>query len=266
MAKGYFDSLSTEQYNNIRTLINRMNALGITNKYAQAGVLAVISKESAFKPAYESGYSKTSNDRIRSIFASTRAMKDDALNKLKSSDKDFFNFVYGGRFGNVAGTDDGYKYRGGGFNQITFKANYLQASKDSGVDLLKNPEMINDVRTASDAVIGYFKRRFTIGKRNINGYSDLNTAVNDIYAANAGKLGQTISVSEPTGGFAKALSRASGFYEFIKQYSGDSGTANFLKIKANFVQHIKKNKRTYGVIFLLILLVIVFFIVKKTTK
>lgn len=259
MTKGYFETLSTMQYNNIRILINRMNEKGVTNKYAQAAILAVISKESAFMPSYELGYKTTANDRIRAIFSVCRPLDDKKLNELKADSKKFFNLVYGGRYGNVAGTDDGYKYRGGGFNQITFKANYAQAGIDSGVDLMSKPEMINDVKTAADAVIGYFVRRFKSGKRDINALTTLELAANDVYAANAGKLGQTISVSEPTGGYAKVIARAAGFYEFIKQYSGESGTKTFLNLKGNIMQHVLQHETMYLIIFLLIIAAIIYY-------
>jgi predicted chitinase len=43
------------------------------------------------------------------------------LTKLKSNDEAFFNAVYGlAKYGQTA--NEGYKYRGRGLNQITFKS------------------------------------------------------------------------------------------------------------------------------------------------
>ena len=49
--------------------------------------------------------------------------------------------IYGSRMGNGApGSGDGWKYRGFGILQLTFKDNYSAFSKDSGIDLVTDPE------------------------------------------------------------------------------------------------------------------------------
>ena len=45
-----------------------MNKEGITDPYAQVGILSVIKKESGFKPKSEVSYRKTSNERLRKLF------------------------------------------------------------------------------------------------------------------------------------------------------------------------------------------------------
>lgn len=252
--ENYFKSLSAEQYNNIGIIISRMVSKGVTNKYAQAAILAVISKESSFKPSFEKGYSTTSNERIRTIFSSTKLLSDTQLDALKKDTEKFFNYVYGNKFGN--GSSDGFKYRGGGFNQITFKANYIQAKQDSLVDVVNYPEKINEPEVAADSVIGYFLRRFKSSNRNINAFSSLGEAINDVYQANAGKLGTKVTI-DPTGGFAKASGRAAGFYEYVKTHSGDN--VNFLKLKA----HLYKYIYLYLVFFLLVISLILWKVLKK---
>lgn len=69
---------------------------------------------------------------------------------LKKDDVLFFNTIYGNLYGN--GTKDGYKYRGGGLNQLTFKAGYESKGKMIGVDLVSNPKKINQIEIAAIVV------------------------------------------------------------------------------------------------------------------
>lgn len=53
------------------------------------------------------------------------------------------NKVYGNRYGNgPESSGDGWRYRGRGCIQITFKGNYKSLSKDFGIDFVKTPELV----------------------------------------------------------------------------------------------------------------------------
>jgi putative chitinase len=52
--------------------------------------------------------------------------------------------VYGSRYGNKAGTDDGYAFRGRGGIQITFRDWYAKIGAATGLDLLGQPDLAND--------------------------------------------------------------------------------------------------------------------------
>ena len=55
--------------------------------------------------------------------------------------------------------DEGYKYRGRGLIQITFKANYEKYGGLAGVDIVNNPEMANDPEVATKVAVAYLKSK-----------------------------------------------------------------------------------------------------------
>ena len=68
-------------------------------------------------------------------FSKIRALSDaQALTYIprakggSGSAEKFANFIYGGRYGN--GANEGYKYRGSGLTQITFKSNYKKMDEN----------------------------------------------------------------------------------------------------------------------------------------
>lgn len=54
------------------------------------------------------------------------------------------NRVYNGRMGNAMGSNDGWAYRGRGATQTTGKDGYTMLAKKVGLNLLKNPDLVND--------------------------------------------------------------------------------------------------------------------------
>lgn len=65
------------------------------------------------------------------------------------------NKTYGGRLGNTE-PDDGWRYRGRGWIQLTGKANYETFGKLIGVDLVKSPEMAGEPDTAARLAAAYW--------------------------------------------------------------------------------------------------------------
>jgi putative chitinase len=54
------------------------------------------------------------------------------------------NKVYNGRMGNRTGSDDGSTYRGRGASQTTGREGYERLAAKTGLDLINNPDLIND--------------------------------------------------------------------------------------------------------------------------
>ena len=145
---------------NKQALIDAMNQAGITDPEERAGIAAIAGGESGFQPGSEVSYAHTNNDRIHRIFSKTRDLSDDDLNALKADPVAFFNFVYGGRFGNAPGTDDGFKYRGRGPFQLTFKDNYKRIGDAIGQDLVGNPDLANDPVIGAQTAVAYILDRY----------------------------------------------------------------------------------------------------------
>jgi predicted chitinase len=150
------DNFNSEQKSNISHLIDLMNSKGIKNPYTQIGILSVIGKESNFIPKSEVNYSNTPNNRIRNIFGDRVPREDSKLDRLKKNPRKFFDVVYGGRLGNDS--DEGYKYRGRGFNQLTFKGNYEKYGSMAGVDIVSNPDKLNDPNVAAKVALAFFTK------------------------------------------------------------------------------------------------------------
>lgn len=217
---------------NIQALIDAMKRQGITNPYTQIAILGVIGKETGFIPKNEIGYGTTSNKRIRKIFGSrVKDLSDAELDAIKKDDVKFFDRVYGPgdptgksqQYGNSQ-PGDGYKYRGRGFNGITFKSGYAKiqglldkmGKLEKKVDIVNNPDSLNELEVAAEAAVLYFLSTAKspmmyqkYGVKDINGFKDQETALKAMTNANAG-WGNDIT-SDYLGSLDKARQQASNF-------------------------------------------------------
>lgn len=179
---------------NIDLLISELEAQGITNKYAIVGILSTIGKESAFIPKNEFPYNNTSNTRIRKIFgARVKDLSDDELTTLKANTTKFWDRVYGSddptggsqRYGNTQ-PGDGAKYLGRGFNGITFKKGYEKYGKAVGLDLVANPDLLNDPKVAAKAAVSYFLNGLKSKGIDPNSFTSKDSAIKTFVQLNAG--------------------------------------------------------------------------------
>tara|TARA_B100000963_G_C22629169_1_gene673964 strand:- start:2811 stop:3821 length:1011 start_codon:yes stop_codon:yes gene_type:complete len=169
----------------VRLVEESMDKYGIRNPFTRIAILSVIAKESGFIPQSEKSYRNTSNSRIRKLFGRRVPKDDDELTQLKADDKLFFDKVYGGRYGNAS--DEGYKYRGRGFNQLTFKSAYKKYGRLIGKDLESDPNLLNDPEIAGMVSVMFLKNRlqnkFGSSLGDFKNQSEANAAVAN---ANAG--------------------------------------------------------------------------------
>lgn len=193
-------SISGDKSKNVQAVIDSMKKHGITNPYTQKAILGVIGKESNFLPRNETSYGNTSASRIRKIFPSkVGKMTDAQIDQVKKNDEAFYNLIYGGRYGNSP--QEGYKYRGRGFNGITFKSIYQNMQNlldkmgklNRKVNIVSNPDALNEPEVAAEVAVLYFinssaspemYRKY--GVKDINSFKDQETALKAMVNANAG--------------------------------------------------------------------------------
>jgi len=94
------------------------------------------------------------------------------------------NFVYAGRNGNGdEKSGDGWKYRGRGLIQLTFRDNYAAFAKDTGVDALNHPELLEQPKIAVYSAAWFWDRA------HLNPFADHGSYKNLTLIINAKALG-----------------------------------------------------------------------------
>ena len=151
-------------------LNERLSAKDGGNAEAVAMAMAQIRHECNFEPRSENlNYSKDALLRTFKYRLTLAAKKEYGLkykrqvtpsqistiaSRIARKPATIGNTVYGGRLGNAR--DEGYKYRGRGMIQITFKDNYKTYGKRSGhPQIVENPDLANDPVIATDIAVAY---------------------------------------------------------------------------------------------------------------
>lgn len=143
------------------------NAYHVNTPLRIAHFMAQAEAESGLKSVRESCYYKTV-DSLREIFHSPFLNKSDAFvsQYLKNTEK-CANYVYANRGGNGdEKSGDGFKYRGGGMFQNTFKNGYLTLTKDTRIDFSSNPDIITIEANGVIAALNYWS------KNKLNDFAD----------------------------------------------------------------------------------------------
>lgn len=135
---------------NIDLIKTELKNVGFKNQNLINAITAVIGKESRFKPQ-----SENLNYTASQLQKTFNLPQNEAL-QLAKNPINIANRVYGGKYGNNT-VNDGWIYRGRGFNQITFKNSYNKYGKALGIDLIKNPDLLNRPDIAAKAAAIFFR-------------------------------------------------------------------------------------------------------------
>lgn len=89
------------------------------------------------------------------------------------------NFIYGKINGNKGG-NDGWTYRGRGFNGITGRGIYAKVGSKLGIDLVGNPDALYDPKLAANAMFAFFEDHpLTKGVKGARTQEDANRLLTD---------------------------------------------------------------------------------------
>lgn len=114
---------------NIKALVNVIKQAGLKDTNAIIGLLCVMGKESGFTNVRETTkYLPNDKNWLLSKFPILKTYKGDVVSLKNNNQAAFYNLVYGpntkpGKDFNH-GPSDGYRYRGGGYTQLTGKKYY----------------------------------------------------------------------------------------------------------------------------------------------
>ena len=152
---------------NIQHLIDACDKVGLTSKYAKCAILGICGGESAWLPIEEGSYYSKA-ESLAAIFKRTFPSPADAQPYVKwqGSKSEFFRKIYSpegnGKLVGHKDPEDGAKYYGRGFNQITGKSLYKQLQDYLGkkgivVDFINNPKsLIDDPATSALATAAFY--------------------------------------------------------------------------------------------------------------
>jgi predicted chitinase len=183
----YFDILAPERKSTIKAILAKMQQQGLKNPHLQAGILAVISQKNNFTLQEEASYGNRSAAELRILFSAALARKTNSeIDALKQDDKVFLDAVYAGKYGNSV--SEGYKYRGRGFGQLTFKGNYQRYGEMIQMNLVEHPDLVNSLPVAAAVLVAFFidqLRRAPKLQQEAYHFTDANDFMDATDAANA---------------------------------------------------------------------------------
>ncbi|MFY7341537.1 glycoside hydrolase family 19 protein [Enterobacter cloacae complex sp. IR5422] len=184
-AAGIASALADKWYPHV---VKVMDEFGINTPLREAHFIAQIGTESnGWRSVVESlNYSVAGlaifGDRLTAAQREKLGRKPGELALSPSRQADIANIVYGGRYGNSA-PGDGWKYRGRGLKQVTFKSNYEACGKALSLDLVNDPDLLLQDQNAARSAGWFWKAN------NCNSFADKDDIVGLTKRINGGTNG-----------------------------------------------------------------------------
>ena len=151
---------------------------GVDTPERMAGFLGQCIVESVHMQRVEEGLYYSTASRLVFVFKSRIPTEGVAALYLRNPQR-LANFVYSNRYGNGnEASGDGWKYRGRGLIQTTFKANYEDAEKDTGRPYVSQPDLLLQPSDAALAAVSFYVRKGCIAKADKQDWDGITSAVN----------------------------------------------------------------------------------------
>ncbi len=173
------------------SLLQVMDEQGITDPKERAAFMAQVAHETGGFKKYSEG--KYSAERVWALRSKQLSKQGVSLAQMKMVEgvrgkSAMYEYMYGGRMGNIAGSGEAEKYKGRGAFQLTGKANYAEYGKELGIDLVNNPELAEDPVIAAKIAALYWK------KNKLGGYARAGNIEAVSAGINAGNVRATSKV------------------------------------------------------------------------
>lgn len=140
-------------------LNNAMDRFEISTPDRAAAFLAQLAHESAETTRLTEGLSYSTADRLCKVWPKRFPTPESAQPYVRNP-QGLANFVYANRGGNGDATSgDGYRYRGRGLFQLTFRDNYRMAGDALNLPLVANPDLVATPDVAALTAAHYWQQR-----------------------------------------------------------------------------------------------------------
>ena len=169
-----------------KLMLNHLLKAGITDVKTIALALAMVKKETG---NYQNTVENTNWSAptllkyFKNIPDAATAQKVAAMSPAERAMWVYGRAPKGPQLGNTT-PEDGWKYRGRGFFQLTGKANYERFKKETGIDVVSNPQLVSeDPNVMAESAVRFLKNNKAM--LSIAKTGDFDTAVRGINGGNA---------------------------------------------------------------------------------
>ena len=139
-------------------LNTHMNECGINTRERVCHFLATIAVESAELTAVEENLNYSADGLLKTFPKYFRSSA--VARSYERHPQQIANRVYANRYGNGnEASGDGWRYRGRGLIQYTFRDNYKEYAKWCGYDVERQPELLAQPKGATRSACHYYQSR-----------------------------------------------------------------------------------------------------------